>query len=438
MLRIRRTIFSGLTIASASCLWLTACGGSSDNASGPTGVASITLTVSNPDVIASFGDTRTIVAVAKDAAGAAVSTPALTWTSNAPAVATVSGSGAGATVTAIGNGTAIITASSGSLQATTTVTVLQRATSIGITGLPSTLIPGATAQLSASARDALGGAMPAATGFTFASSDQSVAVVSATGLVTAIAPGVAQVSGSATVAGTVLNGSSAVSVAFATVTNPATAAVAANDSRVFSPASVTIATGGTVTWSFGTVAHNTIFGTTTGAPTNIPITSAAQVSRSFPTAGRFDYVCSLHQGMTGTVIVQANGATGFTTILNGANEKPAPVTTQGAGAALFTVSGATVSYTVTFSRLSGAPTGAHIHGPGSATQAVGVLVDFPTTGQTLTNGVLTGTFNGASIRNAAVSLDSLLVLMRNGNAYVNVHTTLNPAGEIRGQLSVPQ
>jgi len=137
------------------------------------------------------------------------------------------------------------------------------------------------------------------------------------------------------------------------------------------------------------------------------------------------------------VTVYDTAAPGFIAILNGANERPTAVTTTGAGAAAFIVNGATVSYTVTFSRLTGPPSGAHIHGPGNATQAVGVLVDFPTAGQTLNNGVLTGTFTVSSIRNS-VTLDSLLVLMRNGNAYVNVHTTQFPGGEIRGQLSVPQ
>jgi hypothetical protein len=31
-------------------------------------------------------------------------------------------------------------------------------------------------------------------------------------------------------------------------------------------------------------------------------------------------------------------------------------------------------------------------------------------------------------------MDSLLVLLRNGNAYINIHTAANPDGEIRGQI----
>jgi hypothetical protein len=37
----------------------------------------------------------------------------------------------------------------------------------------------------------------------------------------------------------------------------------------------------------------------------------------------------------------------------------------------------------------------------------------------------------------AVTLDSLMVLIRTGNAYVNVHSTTYPAGEIRGQTGNP-
>ncbi|MEP6831815.1 MAG: CHRD domain-containing protein [Gemmatimonas sp.] len=438
MSHVSEKLFLRIAFAFTSSLLVFACGGSSGGTDAPSNVASLSLTLSSTDAIASLGDTRTVTAVAKDAAGATLSAAAITWTSSAPSVATVSGSGQSATVTAIGNGTATITASSGIAQNTASVTVTQRATVVGVTGVPTTLAPGATAQLAAEARDARGRVVPGATGFTFASSDESVAVVSPGGLVTAISPGVAQISSTVTVAGSALNGSNALPVAFPTTNNPAVASVEATVGNQFTPPTVTIATGGTVTWGFASVLHNVTF-SSGGAPSAIPNTSGQQVSRTFPTAGRFDYDCTLHPGMTGTVIVQANGATpGFTAILNGANERPAPVTTAGAGAASFTVNGTTVSYVVTFSRLSGVPIMAHIHGPGNSNQSVAVLVDFPTAGQTQTNGVLTGTFNAASIRNAAVSLDSLFVLMRNGNAYVNVHTTLNSAGEIRGPLSVPQ
>jgi hypothetical protein len=36
--------------------------------------------------------------------------------------------------------------------------------------------------------------------------------------------------------------------------------------------------------------------------------------------------------------------------------------------------------------------------------------------------------------NANVSGDSLLVLLNNGNAYVNIHTQNRTGGEIRGQI----
>ncbi|MEO7997559.1 MAG: CHRD domain-containing protein, partial [Gemmatimonadaceae bacterium] len=303
---------------------------------------------------------------------------------------------------------------------------------------PSPPAPGATAQLTAEARDSKGRAVPGATGFTFTSTDQSVAVVTATGAMTAIAPGAGQITGAATVGGTALTGSASVSVSFPTTASGSTdAAVTATASNAFTPPVVNIRTGGTVTWTFEAVQHNVTFAGGGGAPANIGNTASGQVARTFGSAGSFTYDCTLHPGMQGSVVVANAAPAGINTILNGANERPAAVTTTGAGAAMFTVNGTTVNYVVTFARLSGAPIMAHIHGPGNSTQAVGVLVDFPTTGQTQNNGVLTGSFNAASIRNAAISLDSLLVLMRNGNAYVNVHTTLNPAGEIRGQLGTP-
>ena len=75
----------------------------------------------------------------------------------------------------------------------------------------------------------------------------------------------------------------------------------------FSPAGVTIARNGTVTWTneSSTVVHNVTF-STAGAPANINnFTSASgSVSRQFTTAGTYSYQCTNHAGMTGMVKVE--------------------------------------------------------------------------------------------------------------------------------------
>jgi plastocyanin len=74
--------------------------------------------------------------------------------------------------------------------------------------------------------------------------------------------------------------------------------------NTFTPPQITVARAGTVTWTFGTRTHNVTFATATGAPANVPNSSNAQVARTFNTAGTFAYECTLHTGMTGSVVVQ--------------------------------------------------------------------------------------------------------------------------------------
>lgn len=122
--------------------------------------------------------------------------------------------------------------------------------------------------------------------------------------------------------------------------------------------------------------------------------------------------------------------------LTGAKERPTPVVTaaRGSGTFVFESSGE-ISYLVVVpssTPLSALPSGLHLHAPADTGQAAGVIVGF--------NGVATatsGTIAEGTIRtvSAAVSLDSLKSLIRNGRVYLNLHTTANAGGEIRGQLS---
>ena len=81
----------------------------------------------------------------------------------------------------------------------------------------------------------------------------------------------------------------------ATVTTPGTS---------FSPTTVSVAPGGTVTWQISGGTHNVTFGAAKPAGGDIPDTGAGRsVARVFPAAGTFDYQCTRHSGMTGRVLV---------------------------------------------------------------------------------------------------------------------------------------
>lgn len=90
-----------------------------------------------------------------------------------------------------------------------------------------------------------------------------------------------------------------------TGTNPAPSgpSVTANASDQFVPATLDVAVGATVTWVFGAVSHDVQFSQVAGAPANINVTTRANVSRTFGTAGVFPYICTLHSGMNGTIRV---------------------------------------------------------------------------------------------------------------------------------------
>ncbi len=126
--------------------------------------------------------------------------------------------------------------------------------------------------------------------------------------------------------------------------------------------------------------------------------------------------------------------------LSPSNEVPAVINSTGSGGEIlsgitFDTNSLTLSFAVGygsalgFSNLTSAATAAHIHGPAEATNTAGVLFDLATmhlpAGDPAQGGLLFGsvvyTLEGAS---------NLLA----GLNYLNIHTTNNPGGEIRGQL----
>lgn len=125
----------------------------------------------------------------------------------------------------------------------------------------------------------------------------------------------------------------------------------------------------------------------------------------------------------------------FTATLTGANEVP-PRATTATGTATVIIDDVTGKGTITisFSGLSTTVTGAHIHCCAAPGANGPVIVPFDSF-LNLSADKLSG-----SLTNFAFTLTAAQVTaMKNGLAYVNVHSSQFPGGEIRGQLAaVPE
>ena len=90
-----------------------------------------------------------------------------------------------------------------------------------------------------------------------------------------------------------------------------------------------------------------------------------------------------------------------------------------------------------FVGLLGTTTAAHIHGPAAEGVNAGVIVPlFNAQAEGAWTGSKTATFDVADLAagQSITTMAALIALMRSGEVYVNVHTTANPAGAIRGQI----
>jgi hypothetical protein len=109
--------------------------------------------------------------------------------------------------------------------------------------------------------------------------------------------------------------------------------------------------------------------------------------------------------------------------LDGKAEVP-PNTSAGKGTADldFDAASKKLSWKLTYSGLSGAPTAAHFHGPAEAGKNAGVAVAIPNAGS-------------SPVEGSATLTDAQAADLMAGKYYINVHTAANPAGEIRGQVT---
>lgn len=109
--------------------------------------------------------------------------------------------------------------------------------------------------------------------------------------------------------------------------------------------------------------------------------------------------------------------------LTGAQEVPA-VVTGGIGTVetWFDKSTNALTWTVTYSGLSGPVTAGHFHGPAASGANAGVAVPF--------TGDMASPIKGKATLTAAQAADYTA-----GRWYANLHTAKNPGGEIRGQVA---
>ena len=142
------------------------------------------------------------------------------------------------------------------------------------------------------------------------------------------------------------------------------------------------------------------------------------------TAIRAAFAAVLLTALAGCIVIpfSSNGPATFNVALTADQEVP-PVMATGTSTvdASFDKTTRVLTWKLWYSGLSGQPTAAHFHGPAKAGSNAGVALGIP--------GPITNPTEGKATLTPEQAADLLAGLW-----YVNVHTAVNPGGEVRGQM----
>jgi len=238
--------FRTLVSALSSAIVLLSCGGDSTGPGG--GGASVTVSPATDSL--ALGASVTLHATVTDADGHAVSGASIFWSSENPAKATVSSNGI---VTGIDTGTVRIAASSNGKSGFATITVIpQGVAAVNVTPSTNTLTIGETVHLQAQPVNATGLPLEGRT-VAWSSSNEAVATVDNTGLVTAVSVGATVISatseGKSGTAGVLVTARVAASIAVAPTSATLTTGQTSQLTATVKDASGAVISGAPVTWA---------------------------------------------------------------------------------------------------------------------------------------------------------------------------------------------
>jgi plastocyanin len=164
-----------------------------------------------------------------------------------------------------------------------------------------TLDAGNSQTITVSAFDTQGGVIPSPGNPTFSSANSAIAEVDGSGTVLGISQGSTTINVSLT-RGAVTRTATVATTVIGVL--PSQQNVNTSSGDIFTPNKVILARGGQVTWTFSATEHTVVF-SGAGAPSGITSGGySSSHSRTFAQAGDFNYVCTIHAGMNGQVVVR--------------------------------------------------------------------------------------------------------------------------------------